>query len=339
MAHITRRQLLSSVPALALLPRTLGAAQAAAPIRVRTINHFAIAVADTKRSIDFYQGLFGMPVVATNGPSTMLRIGAGPQFISIGPAATGASPSLTHYCLGMDGFNVDKVLAALAEHGVKKGERSGPMRVVVSVRGATAGNSGTPDLLFGDPDGITCQIQDVTYCGGSGPLGNVCTPQPAPTQGVLALRDINHLTMFSGNAARSNVFYQDLFGFSIRSYQGPTSPTLAVGPTSAFLMFTGGGAPSATPRPASINHACLNMDGFKPDAVLKALESYGLKPRDAGRPAGPLQHYVTMRQANRGGAPGAGTAELYFTDPDGLLMQLQDVSYCGGSGVLGEGCK
>lgn len=339
MSSLTRRQMLSSLPALALLPRTLSAAQAAAPIRVRTINHFAIAVADTKRSIDFYQGLFGMPIVATNGPSTMLRIGAGPQFISIGPVANGAAPRITHFCLGMEGFNVDRVLASLAEHGVKKGERTGPMTVAVSVRGATAGNAGTPDLLFGDPDGITCQIQDVTYCGGSGPLGNVCSPQPVPKKGILALRDMNHLTIFSSDAARANKFYQDLFGFSIRSYQGPTAPTMAVGPTAQFLMFAGGGAPSATPRPASINHACMNMDGFKTDDVLKALTDYGLKPRETGKPVGPLQHYVTMRMENRGGQPGVGTAELYFTDPDGLLMQLQDASYCGGSGVLGEVCE
>ena len=30
--------------------------------------------------------------------------------------------------------------------------------------------------------------------------------------------------------------------------------------------------------------------------------------------------------------------ELYFTDPDGLLIQLQDTKYCGGSGSLGEVC-
>ena len=29
---------------------------------------------------------------------------------------------------------------------------------------------------------------------------------------------------------------------------------------------------------------------------------------------------------------------LYFTDPDGLLMQIQDVTYCGGGGVLGSVC-
>ena len=29
---------------------------------------------------------------------------------------------------------------------------------------------------------------------------------------------------------------------------------------------------------------------------------------------------------------------LYFTDPDGLAMQIQDVKYCGGGGLLGELC-
>jgi len=40
---------------------------------------------------------------------------------------------------------------------------------------------------------------------------------------------------------------------------------------------------------------------------------------------------------DRGGAPG-GTPELYFTDPDGIVVQLQHTSYCGGAGVLGEVC-
>ena len=30
------------------------------------------------------------------------------------------------------------------------------------------------------------------------------------------------------------------------------------------------------------------------------------------------------------------TKELYFTDPDGIRVQLQDVKYKGGTGVLGD---
>ena len=74
--------------------------------------------------------------------------------------------------------------------------------------------------------------------------------------------------------------------------------------------------------------------------MLQKLESVGIKPRGTvtpGGPASPMVHYVTMRMENRGGAPG-GTPELYFTDPDGIAIQLQDVSYCGGGGYLGNTC-
>src|SRR5262245_5328734 len=77
MAEMTRRQVLSSLSALAVAPRVFAQA-APRPIRVRTLNHFGIAVADTKRSVEFYQGLFGLPVRARLGPTTLLQIGAGP---------------------------------------------------------------------------------------------------------------------------------------------------------------------------------------------------------------------------------------------------------------------
>src|SRR5262249_26787040 len=161
--------------------------------------------------------------------------------------------------------------------------------------------------------------------------------EPSAKKGLLAVNDYSHLTIFSTDAERSNTFYRDLFGFSIRSYQGPTAPTLAVGSTVQFLMFTGGGAPArgatpAAPRQASINHYCLNTGAFDVDKILKTLESYGITPRgSATGPVGPMKSYVSMRMENRGGAKD-GTPELYFTDPDGLLVQVQDAKYCGGSG-------
>ena len=344
MTDVTRRQFLASLPALGALASPFGATLVAQPasrnpaIRVRSLNHFRIAVSDPARAIDFYQGLFGMPVQARMGSTTILRVGAGPQFLSIQPVEGNASPRIVRYGLGVENFNVDRIVATLARYGVATADVVGPMKANASVR------DGSPSVLFGDPDGIVCQLQDASYCGGSGPLGNKCSVvEPVPKKGLIALTDLSHLTIFSGDSERSNMFYENLFGFSIRSYQGPTAPTLAVGPTVQFLMFTGGGAvgrgsASTVPRPAAINHGCWSVRGFKPDDILKALESYGLKPRESTQgPVGPLRHYVTMRMENRGGAAG-GTPELYFTDPDGLLMQLQDTSYCGGSGFLGNEC-
>jgi hypothetical protein len=31
--------------------------------------------------------------------------------------------------------------------------------------------------------------------------------------------------------------------------------------------------------------------------------------------------------------------ELTFRDPDNIMVQLQDVTYCGGEGKLGEKCR
>jgi catechol 2,3-dioxygenase-like lactoylglutathione lyase family enzyme len=347
---LTRRQLLQSIPVLALAPRAL-AQSAGQPIRVRGINHVTLSVSDVKRSVDFYQGLFGMPVISRQGMTANLQIGAGPQFLGVSSAGANA-PSINHICLGVDDFNVDRITAALSQRGVTRTDAAGnagggglggaPMQMRVRMRGPEAGGArdGTPELYFSDPDGVVMQLQDPQYCGGGGPLGNVCPPpEPSPKKGLLALRGWSHCTIFGSDGARANSFYRDLFGLRVLAYQGPT-PALGVGGVQ-FLMFAGGGGRGRanTGAPAgSINHLCMNMDGFEPAAVIRALESYGIKPRGSAQgPAGPLAHYISMRMENRGGAK-EGTPELYFTDPDGLLVQIQDTKYCGGAGVLGDVC-
>lgn len=342
--RMTRRSLLLALPAVAMA-RSVLTAQAATTLKIRAFNHMTLSVADPKRSLDFYQGLFGMPVHAHQGATTLLRVGAGPQFIAISAAGQNAV-GINHYCVTVDDFNVDRVLKVLADHGVSKAEATGgglaggPMKVRVRMRGPESGGApgGTPEIYVGDPDGIVVQLQDPRYCGGGGVLGDACSPEAAPKAGLITLKEYNHFTVFATDAKRSNQFYKDVFGAGIRSYQGPTAPTNAIGVGNAFLMYTGGGAPTATPRPASINHYCLNLENFNPDQVLKSLESFGLKPREGQTgPVGPMRYYVSMRMENRGGAPG-GTPEVYFTDPDGILGQLQDVKYCGGGGFLGDAC-
>jgi hypothetical protein len=39
-----------------------------------------------------------------------------------------------------------------------------------------------------------------------------------------------------------------------------------------------------------------------------------------------------------GGQAPDGTPKLYFTDPEGILLQIQDMTYCGGGGKLGNLC-
>ena len=312
-------------------------AQTGPPIPVRGINHMTISVSDPARSLAWYQGLFGMPIAARQAGTVVLRVGAGPQFMALGGGASSV-PRITHLCLAVDDFDDDRLVRILGEHGVAASDASGPMQSRVRMRGAEFGGApeGTPELYFGDPDGVVIQLQDTSYCGGAGLLGERClaTPEPAPSQGLLTVRDYNHFTIFVTDQERSITLYQRLFGMPIDTYQGAL-PVLRVGSGNQFLALAGAGG---GPRGPVIHHACLTVDDFDPDRILGVLEDYGVTARgEAQGPVGPLTSYVTMRMENRGGAPG-GTPELYFTDPDGILIQLQDSSYCGGNGYLGDVC-
>jgi catechol 2,3-dioxygenase-like lactoylglutathione lyase family enzyme len=342
---ITRRNLLLSLPAAPIASRALAQSRKSS-IPVTGLSHMTLSVSDPKRSLEFYQRLFGMPIQARQGPTTVLRIGAGPQFVALSAVGPNGKPGINHWCVFTDHFNVDRALGILAEHGITKSEANGAMKVRVRIRGPESGGAkeGTPEMYVGDPDGLVVQIQDSSYCGGAGVLGNVCLakPEPAPTNGLLAMEDFSHCTIFVTDAQRSLEFYQSVFGMPIQTHQGAT-PLLAVGSHGSFLTIAGGGGgrgrAGATFPAASINHVSFRMRGFDPDKVMKTLESYGVKPREQGArgPARPLVCYVTMRMADRGGSPD-GTPELYFTDPDGILLQIQDMTYCGGSGKMGEVC-
>src|SRR4051812_8793832 len=352
MSEISRRELLLSIPALAMVPRIF--AQAGKPaVPVKAINHFALSVSDVKKSVDFYQSLFGMPVQQRQGSTVILRIGSGPQFMALSPAGSNMPSIVSNVGLGIDNFNADQIIGILAQHGVTKadpadpGLSGGPMKVRVSKRGDTN------ELFLGDPDGMIVQLQDTKFCGGTGPLGTACTaPEPSSQKGLIALKELSHFTVFGvANADRTQAFYQEAFGMPIRARQGPVgtgtgAPGLGIGPGVSFIMFAGGGgaprgggggAAPAAPRPSTINHVCMNMENFDKDEVTKKLVSFGLTSNGTQTATGPLKTYVSMRMPARGGAA-EGTPELYFTDPDGLLLQLQDVKYCGGAGLLGEVC-
>src|SRR5688572_30270435 len=149
MREMTRRELLLTLPALALAPRAF--AQAKPRIAVKGFNHFTLSVSDVKRSLDFYQGLFGMPIQARQGQTMILRIGTGPQFLGLSAAGSNR-PSISHLCMSVDNFNVDRIIGILAQHGVTKADAaqaaggSSPMRVRVRMRGPEAGGAkeGTP---------------------------------------------------------------------------------------------------------------------------------------------------------------------------------------------------
>ena len=367
-ASIDRRRFLAALPALALSPRMLAQAPARAPFRVNGLSQITLTVSDVARSLEFYQGLFGTAVQARQGSTVLLRIGNGPRFFALRQAAAGDRPSISALGFGVQDFSVDRAMQTLAAHGItpasSTAERPGPRQMLVRTRRQNEGGSpdgSTRDLFVADPSGVIFQLHDVSYCGGSGALGNVCpVAERSPRPGLLALKDTSHFTIAASDPGTVSM-YLELFGFTPMVYQAAT-PAWQVGSGVHFLMFIGGGGPTraggtgaggAAPagrgapeggraaaggpaRAAGIDHACVAMDNFDPAAVTKLLVGYGLKQQEVqGR--SPLVTYISLRMPNRGGAEG-GTPELYLTDPDGLAIQLQDVKYCGGGGLLGDAC-
>lgn len=332
---ISRRVLLGSVPALALAPYMLG--QSSPSIQVRKVNCFELRVADVQASVMFYQRLFGMPVQARYGQRVCLRIGDGPQFMAIRPLQEGEAPAITQLGYCVENYDVETQLAALESHGFSQIDPpsitlaglDNAMKSWVRMRGDT------PELYFADARGLIVQLTDTSYCGGSGPLGNVCDVIETPPAGLLSIREINHFTAFVNDGAGANEFYQDIFGLSVQAYQGPGSPVTGIGDGHQFVMYAGP-FPGGENAPANIHHACFNMDSFNVEQILATLTDYGLSDR-GDNPTGAMMHYVSLRMPARGGAEG-GTPELYFSDPDSILMQLQDSSYCGGGGYLGSEC-
>ena len=329
MSTLSRQEFLLAFPGLGIANRLF--TQSIPPVSVQGLHSVTLAVSDIGRSLEFYQGLFGMPIQARHRDTGLLRIGDSPSFVGLTPAGR-SEPRIDRWGMSVQNFDPEAVIAALTRHGVRQerggiGLGGGPHRIRSSIRGST------PEIHMGDLNGLVIQLQDPTYCGGNGPLGATCENiEPAPTTGDIAVTGMSHLTINVPDPQATNAFYQRVFGTDIQAYQA-ASPLMGVGTGVHFLMFVGSREDGNAAR---VGHACLSMENFDVEQVQAALERHGIEPRDNAGP-GPLRHWISMRMPNRGGAP-EGTPELYFSDPDGLSIQIQDVAYCGGGGYLGGVC-
>jgi catechol 2,3-dioxygenase-like lactoylglutathione lyase family enzyme len=168
--QVSRRDVVLALSSLFVSVGNAGAQPTPAPIAVRSLNHASISVADVDRSVQFYQGMFGMRVISREGVSgnptaggrsntvvVNLAPGPGPEFIGIYKADPAGH--IGHFCLGVQNFDADRVLSTLKERGVAARMR---------VRGESK------EIFLTDPDNVSVQLTDMPYCGGSGVKGNIC---------------------------------------------------------------------------------------------------------------------------------------------------------------------
>jgi catechol 2,3-dioxygenase-like lactoylglutathione lyase family enzyme len=139
-------------------------------------------------------------------------------------------------------------------------------------------------------------------------LAAAATEVPAKAP-VGTVTQMNHVSIFVPDVKKSVAFYQDTLGLPVLTHQDP-----------GVNLNAGVGFLGIYPAPAgtttgSIHHFCLGVERFEADAVVKALKERGVAAS------------IRMR---------GETKELYFTDPDGIRVQLQDAKYIGGTGVQGD---
>ena len=320
---MTRRSALVALSATIASPAVM--AQPRPVIQTRRLNNVMIAVSNVERSAAFYEKLFGPPV--RQGEATVFRVGEGPHFFALTAARGGAKPEFLSYGMTVADFDAERAMRTLADLGFGGAQ--------ITRRGDT------PELFVPDPNGIKVQLAHTSYGYGSGARGDVLPPAPvAAARPLFQLKTINHVTLTIANGPREKEFYQTAFGLPVRAMQG-AGATLAIGEGTDGVVFN---AAANNPNAISgINHVCYTIENFDPERVMAILIEAGLAPIEAGIPAliKPSTCWVRWRQrANNGGGPTSplGTPELYFTDPDNIRIQLQDVSYCGGSGRLGQIC-
>ena len=147
----------------------------------------------------FYQDLFAAPIQARQGETVCLRVGSGPHFFSISPAGPGESTGFSHIGLSVADFNIDTVQQQLAAFGIMPGEppSAREQRLSLASRSWVINRGATRELYFADIEGLVYHLTSESYCGGGGPLGEVCgMVEPAASAGMFQLIDYSHFTNF-----------------------------------------------------------------------------------------------------------------------------------------------
>jgi catechol 2,3-dioxygenase-like lactoylglutathione lyase family enzyme len=129
---------------------------------------------------------------------------------------------------------------------------------------------------------------------------------PAASQAPAAQgATLNHASLAVSDVEKSAEFYQALLGLKVVSRPGNGGINMGLG-TSFLGVYK-------LANPGTVNHICIGVTDYDPDAIAARLQARGVQAR------------VDRNPANRT----SGGDQLYFTDPDGTRVQLSANGYQG----------
>jgi catechol 2,3-dioxygenase-like lactoylglutathione lyase family enzyme len=304
------------------------APQSVLPVRVLTLNHVSFGCADLDDTVAWYERVLGIPRHAHQAylgggqGQTVLRASVEPPaYMALSPrspqSASTPPTRRPHFCWGIADFDVHRILGALAE---MRAPAESVLREGTTINGVN----------FDAFDGAPLQFNPVIACGGVGFFGEVCDTSaravrrpgdPPPVQVVT----MNHVKYHVSDLEGALDWYLRLTDMEVvhhqepeggprtPGYSGPPIPVLRIGSGPQHLALVEGSGPEAYRL-----HVGFGVEDFAPDRVVSRLRDHG----------------VTAEVRLREGV----TPEVLVEAPDGVRLQLQDPSYCGGTGPLGDAC-
>lgn len=129
--------------------------------------------------------------------------------------------------------------------------------------------------------------------------------QTAAPAMVAQARTLNHVSLAVTDVEKSADFYMKLLGLNVVSRPGNGGINLGLG-GSFFGLYK-------LANPGTVNHFCIGVDNFDPDAIAAKLTAQGITAR------------VDRNPANRT----SGGDQLYFMGPDKTNVQLGANGYQG----------
>lgn len=119
-------------------------------ISIANIDHVVLNVTDMDRAIAFYREVLGCEVERTVERIGLVQMRAGASLIDLFPAkAPAETPNMDHFCVRIEPWNVDAIMAHLEKHCVDRGE-------AVTRYGAEGDG---PSIYIRDPDGNTVELK------------------------------------------------------------------------------------------------------------------------------------------------------------------------------------
>jgi catechol 2,3-dioxygenase-like lactoylglutathione lyase family enzyme len=117
---LSRRELIRGLALLAAASGTASAGLQQPGFKGAKIDHISIQVTNLRRSIDFYQKLFGFSVVSEDKSNEIVRLGVNKTLVSLHHKSPTAI--VDHFAIGVDHFDKESVTRDLQAFGATPAE-------------------------------------------------------------------------------------------------------------------------------------------------------------------------------------------------------------------------